>query len=168
MTAFDKFCSHLFLYCNQNGTGRCQVYYELYIDVFFCVNLSMDLLVLYIMKRRMKLPGSMLALVAASAYGAGIISCYLLFPSRGRPGMLALFWILAGAGMIRIAFGPSDVKNMAKRLILFYVVNLFLNGAANHFFFRSWKCRQAAVLHRLYVSDCKGSRLSVALAWEKR
>lgn len=110
------------------------MYYELYIDVFFCVNLSMDLLVLYIMKQWMKLPGSMLRLIAASAYGAGIITCYLLFPFRGRPGIQALFWILAGAGMIQIAFAPSDNKNRVKLFLVFYMVNLFLTGVANRFF----------------------------------
>lgn len=104
------------------------MHYELYIDIFFTVNMLMDFLVLFVVKMWLKLSASIFRLVVASLYGAAVICMYILSPWRGQFYLMILSWIAACLGMIQIAFKSASPKSRGKAMLAYYVVSIFFNG----------------------------------------
>ena len=89
--------------------------YVLYIDVFVLVNFCMDLGLLLIVRRILKVPGSAVRLASAALCGT-VMACAALF----LPGMV--LWLLASpAVMVMAAFRPPGIRELAKEgLILLF------------------------------------------------
>ncbi len=111
--------------------------YQLYIDEFFAVNFGMDLMLLYLLKRVLKLrtPGRRLLL---SALFGGLWACLaILFrlqagaylygaadrvPEAAVYGLRLFGWVLdtavPGLVMVRLAFAPSGPAQLARWFLL--------------------------------------------------
>ena len=127
--------------------------YELYIDVLFFVNFTMNLILLRLLagiaKRRAGW-GRLLAGAAAGAAGACAAVC------RG--------WYMAGflalpAVMVRIAFRPGDIREFLKETLCFLFAAVFLGGAMEFLYEHT---RFGVFLELALRQDAPGLRL---LGW---
>lgn len=142
------------------------MYYELYIDIFFAVNMMMDFLILFVVKKWLKLSGSLFRLALASMYGGAIVCFYILTPWRGKAFALLLFWIAACAGMIWIAFQGASMKSRWKAMLLFYALSIFFNGLFQRYLKNSNSFLRFGAIVILLILAAKG--IFFLLNWLKR
>lgn len=109
--------------------------YEVYIDVFFFVNMMLDLWILLIVKRLKHYKSTKLRLAAAAANSAFWLSAYLCMPWPKSYFFRGICYVFAYVGMAYIAFGvQGGVKHMQKalgllqRAVFLYAAGLFANG----------------------------------------
>lgn len=111
----------------------------LYLDMFFLVNLLMDLLLLHLVRLLLKLSAGRLRLAAAAGAGAACACILLLFQfwaelSPENPGALQrLFRILAGdvgipVLMLVTAFGRVPFRLLVRRLVLLWLAGAGMGG----------------------------------------
>lgn len=100
----------------------------LYLDVYFAVNMLMDFLLLYLVKRIWRLSASLLRLFAGAGAGA-FWSCAAIW-LYGLPPWIELFatWLAAGAFMVFVAFGRQEKKQFIRCLITLWLVSAAVGG----------------------------------------
>ncbi len=101
---------------------------EIYLDLYFLVNMSMDFFMLLILKRMMQSPAGWLRLLWGSGAGA-LASCMaVLWP--GIPWLLAfcLEILVPAALMIRIGFHPGSARSFLKYLLVLFLEAFLLGG----------------------------------------
>lgn len=118
------------------------MYYELYIDIFLCVNIFLDFIILSALKKILKLEGGLLRRIAASVLGSLLLCVYLLTDLRFlKFGYIFTYIIICGC-MILIAFKIVSFFALFKALVYFYAVSLCLNGIFNQLVCRISSFRQ--------------------------
>lgn len=160
--------------------------YELYIDVFFLLNLFMDVLLLFLMKLVLKCTATHFRLVMGAVFGAGAASILTILP--GIPAGLKLFagYGIISIGMIRLSFRQLKLTQACTAAVYLYGF-AFLLGGALHFlsaqfsFFRAdgigvlGICAAAVFTYGVF-SFCyqkrkrkkESSLVSVRLVWKDR
>lgn len=110
-----------------------------YLDMFFLVNILMDLLLLNLVKHLMTLTGGSGRIAAAAAVGA-VCSCLLLlirFEMLSLPRMIGtgikLLWMAAGdvgvpALMMLTAFGRAPLPLFIRRMAVFWMISAGMGG----------------------------------------
>lgn len=115
------------------------MFYEIYIDVFFFVNMMLDLWVLFIVKKLKHYKSTKLRMLAAAAGGALCFCVYLCVPGEKSMILRGVSYVIAYAGMAYIAFGnggkrAAGEKRLHKAVDLFrktgvlYGTGLLVNG----------------------------------------
>lgn len=99
----------------------------IYLDSYFFMNMLLNLMLLYLLRRIRKLPGRWVRLVPAAAFGA-LSACFLLI----YPMPYVLRWLLtypmAGGGMIFLAFGYHGCRAFLKNICWLTIVTIGLGG----------------------------------------
>lgn len=101
---------------------------EWYIDIFFLVNFSMDVLLVLLLGKIMKFPIKWPRLIAAG--GVGALAACLAVWFWYLPGILVWFVgiILPGGLMIWIAFRPGTVREFIKTVLVFFLEAFCIGG----------------------------------------
>jgi len=113
--------------------GRWSVHYELYIDVFFLVNVTMDYLLLAVIR---KLLGCRIShgRICLGALSGALLTCLIVaLPIPYTSVKFILFHGLANIVMIKAGLGIKGMRELGKALILLYVSG-FLTGGVFQFF----------------------------------
>lgn len=102
--------------------------YQIYIDLFFAMNLGMNLLILWLEKKLLQLQAKGFRIVLSSILGA-VWSCLgIICPDD----MLRWFGLLTiailGPVMVLIAFGRCKKKVCLCRVAGFYLITVVLGG----------------------------------------
>lgn len=107
--------------------------YEIYLDVVFCINFIMDLLVFWIAGRLARCKTTALRIALGSATAAALYCMLALFPTmRGYYNFFTTLAMLM-IGLL-IAFRPQKVAQMLK-LVLYANISAFAVGGAAFAFF---------------------------------
>lgn len=101
---------------------------EWYIDIFFLVNVSMDVLLLLLLGKLLKLPIRWIRLAAAGIIGA-LAACLAVWLWY-LPGILLWFLgiLVPGGLMVWIAFRPGTVRDFIKMVLVFFLEAFCIGG----------------------------------------
>lgn len=111
------------------------MYLELYIDIIFLVNFIMDMIILIILKKLLKLKSTVLRIICAGATG-GIGACIIAIANFNSIILkFILMYIVISSLMLIIAFTYRDFKNLLKSIFMLYVITFFLGGILNSLYY---------------------------------
>lgn len=102
--------------------------YELYIDIFFVVNFIMDLLLVLIVKKVLRLKSSMFRMTVAAALGAMGICIYILLPIRSFLFVELTWYVGMYVAMAFVGFGRQGRRAFVKCLIYMYGISYLMSG----------------------------------------
>lgn len=113
------------------------MYLEVYIDVIFIINFTMDLIVLLIVKNIVKFPTSKFRLCLGATIGA-LSACILSVLQNFNTIIQILFvYIFISYFMIAVTFHKQKIKARIKGVILLYISTFFLGGAMNSLYYNT-------------------------------
>lgn len=104
------------------------MYYEIYVDSLFFLNFIPDLMILLLMNKILKCTATHLSLMAAAAFGAGMVCVIMLMPLPWLFVKLILMYVFVTAGMLQIAFRFTSIKAMLRAQILLYGLTFVMGG----------------------------------------
>lgn len=102
--------------------------YHIYLDVYFFMNLGMNLLILWVEKQAFRLPAGRLRLILSSGAGAAWSCLGLLLPEYLLKWYGALTICLLGPVMVLTAFGRCPLRPFLKKLAGFYLITVLMAG----------------------------------------
>lgn len=105
--------------------------YVIYIDVFFCVNLVMDFLILKLVSLYIKPQTTYIRCILGAILGStfGVLS--LLISYENIIWHMLFSYIFIAVAMVVGTFGLGTRRELIKRCIVLYVVTIFLGGLIN-------------------------------------
>lgn len=110
--------------------GRQRLEVILYLDVFFLINLGMNVLLLWLTAKILHISVNRRRVAAAAFPGtlwACLAVCFLRTPFW-KWGRLLGTWVVVPAGMLRIAFGKKRSGELRKQLLVFWIVSAAAGG----------------------------------------
>lgn len=100
-----------------------------YLDIYFLVNFAMDMILLSMVRRILRLSGKRRRIVLSGACGA-LWACILLYlPILPFWLELTATWILGGAMMAILAFGRMRIPEFGKTMCTLWLVTVGTGGA---------------------------------------
>ena len=119
-------CAFCIMVCWEVGLGF--VTYTLYLDVYFLVNFAMDVLLLGLVGKILKISVRFRCLMASGAAGA-LWACMLVYLPV-LPGWLeaGITWILGGGLLIVLAFGRMEFPEFGKTVCTLWLVSAAAGG----------------------------------------
>lgn len=128
--------------------------YELYIDIFFVVNFIMDLLLVLIVKKVLRLKSSVLRMTVAAALGAVGICIFILLPVRNHLLVQLAWYVGMYVAMTFVGFGRQGRRAFIKCLIYMYGISYLISGiyvqCANRIRHFHLLCISAVGIYMLY------------------
>ncbi len=124
------------------------MFYEVYIDVFFFVNMMLDLWILFIVKKLKHYKSTNIRMLAAAAGGALCFSVYVCVPGEKSVLLRGICYMAAYAGMAYIAFGSwrkhregenrfQKAVELFRKIAVLYGTGLLVNGIFHYLAFRT-------------------------------
>lgn len=104
------------------------MYYELYIDVLFLVNFTMDYLLLLLVWKMLKCSATHLRICIAAAIGAIMTCIIVILPIPYAFLEFILFHVIVNTCMIRVGLKIKNIRSFFKALILLYIGAVFMGG----------------------------------------
>lgn len=101
---------------------------DLYIDVLMLVNFSWNLLILKLLKKIMKLPGSWLRLILSSLTGTLWTLATVCFPVLPMAVERAVTVFLVSLVMVAMAYRPGTCRLLVRELLGFYLAAATVGG----------------------------------------
>ncbi|MGN0405623.1 MAG: sigma-E processing peptidase SpoIIGA [Bariatricus sp.] len=101
--------------------------YEIYLDVFFLVNFSMDYLILLAVRRALKCTathGYVLLGAFTGAFAASAVICLPVHPAV----RILMMHLLVNSFMLLISLRPASVPEFLREWILLYMVSFLMGG----------------------------------------
>ncbi|MGN0391818.1 MAG: sigma-E processing peptidase SpoIIGA [Bariatricus sp.] len=101
--------------------------YEIYLDVFFLVNFSMDYLILLAVKRALKCTathGYVLLGAFAGAFSVSVLMCIPMYPAV----KILIMHLLVNSCMLIVSLRPACVLEFIREWILLYIVSFLMGG----------------------------------------
>ena len=105
--------------------------YGIYIDVFFCVNLVMDFLILKLVSLYIKPQTTYIRCVLGAALGSFLSVLSLLISYENIIWHMLFSYIFIAVAMVVGTFGLGKWQELIKRCIVLYVITIFLGGLIN-------------------------------------
>ena len=105
--------------------------YVIYIDVFFCVNLVMDFLILKLVSLYIKPQTTYIRCVLGAALGSFLSVLSLLISYENIIWHMLFSYIFIAVAMVVGTFGLGKWQELIKRCIVLYVITIFLGGLIN-------------------------------------
>ncbi len=113
------------------------LYLEIYVDVIFCINFIMDILLLLIVKKILKCKSSVIRLIGGAAIGALSACIFAVVPElNGFVRFLAAYVIICFA-MILVSFGFQSPAATIKAVVILYITTFFLGGVINSLYYHT-------------------------------
>ena len=104
------------------------MYYELYIDVYFLINLVMDYLLLLLVRSILKGSATHLRMLLGGLFGAAGACGLLFLPASFLMGKVILTYGILPVCMVKIGLQLKGKKQMVKGTALFYLVSFLTGG----------------------------------------
>lgn len=108
------------------------MHYELYIDVFFLENFTMDFILLAILNKVLGCSVIYRRIILGAGLGAGLTCLLVVVPITYAPVKIILFHSIPSIAMVRIGLGTGSVPAFIRAWILLYVCG-FLTGGVFQF-----------------------------------
>ena len=109
------------------------MYYELYVDVFFMVNFTMDAILLSLLKKALVCPVGYGRVVAGAAVGA-LLTCITIFIFRKTPALrFVVFHGVINVVMIKTGLGLKWGRELFRGWIILYIESFLLGGVFQFF-----------------------------------
>ncbi|MEE0687108.1 MAG: sigma-E processing peptidase SpoIIGA [Lachnospiraceae bacterium] len=105
--------------------------YVIYIDVFFCVNLVMDFLILKLVSLYIKPQTTYIRCILGAILGSAFGVLSLLISYENIIWHMLFSYIFIAVAMVVGTFGLGTRRELIKRCIVLYVVTIFLGGLIN-------------------------------------
>lgn len=104
------------------------MYYELYIDMFFVVNFTMDMLLLLLLKKAMASPAGYKRLMAGAALGA-VLTCIAVVMLKKRSLLeFIVFHGVINVSMIKAGLGLKWGRELLRGWVVLYIESFLLGG----------------------------------------
>lgn len=105
----------------------------LYLDVFFLTNLGMNILLLWVTAKVLRIPVHGKRLAAAAVLGAGgacvqAVMRYVWLPEVLGGLELLAGWVLLPAAMLSVAFRPRRLPEWGRQLVVLWIVSAAAGG----------------------------------------
>lgn len=111
------------------------MYLEIYIDVLFLVNFSMDIILLIILKKVRKLSSTTIRIILGGIVG-GINGCIIgLLPNLPVVIKFIFIYIFTTYLMVRIAYQFINYKELIKNIVMLFIITFFLGGLLNSLYY---------------------------------
>lgn len=120
-------------FMNTRRERRWNVYYTVYIDILFMVNLMMDYLLLCIVKKITKCETSFWRLLLASTVGSFLMCVIIVIPLPYTSIKILLFHIVINTIMIKLGFRISNKVEFIKCFLFLYIGAFLLGGVFQYF-----------------------------------
>ena len=104
------------------------MYYELYVDVLFLVNFSMDYLLLLLVKKMLKCSATHGRLFLGAIAGALLTCVIVILPIPYTLIKLVLFHMLVNTCMIRVGLKIKNIRTFIKAMFLLYIGAFLMGG----------------------------------------
>ncbi len=104
------------------------MYYELYVDVLFLVNFTMDYLLLLFLKKIFSCTATYGNICLGALIGSGLTCLVIVLPIPYAFIKLILFHVFVNGFMIRIGLKIKNTKNFIKAYFLLYIGAFLLGG----------------------------------------
>ena len=125
-------------------------YVILYLDVFFFINFIMNILILFLMKKILKLHAGIFRILMGSMTGTIIMLAVFFNTMLAEWEKAVVYYILLSLLMIRIVFGKASIQAIIARSCCMYVLAFFVGGVGN---FLSYQIRQGKRTHQYLKAD---------------
>ena len=136
---------------------------KIYLDLFFLINVEMDLLLLMILYRIKRQPIRWKRILLSAVTG-GLFSLFFLLSGVHRYPFLSFPFYLIGSGLIvRLAWGRTDWRTWIKNFIVFYAMAFLLSGLLVHI--QNVFQKQGSVLFLMSVTILALSGIHHLLPW---
>lgn len=109
------------------------MYYELYIDVLFLVNFTMDYLLLLTVRRILKCTATHFSVFKGAVLGALFTCAAICIPGRNLWMKFILFHIVTNTIMIRTGLKIKERKKFLQAFFAMYISGFFLGGVMQQF-----------------------------------
>lgn len=113
------------------------MYLELYPDIIFILNFSIDFILLFLLKLINKKSSKIRRLIIGAACGALFAVVLSVFPWINIVIRFLIMNIIASAIMILIAFGKMKKTDLLKQIIVLYLITFFVGGLINSVYYHT-------------------------------
>ena len=104
------------------------MYYELYLDVFFLINLWMDYLILRLINRLQKRTPGRIRCFLGGTIGAFGVCLLLILPGRKTFAILLPAHMVTSTLMVKIGCKIKDIRSLIRCVITLYLVSFLWGG----------------------------------------
>lgn len=109
------------------------MYYELYVDVFFAVNFTMDAILLILLKKALACPAGYGRVMAGAALGAAL-TCIAIMIFRKTPVLrFVVFHGVINVAMMKAGLGIKWGRELFRGWVLLYIESFLLGGVFQFF-----------------------------------
>lgn len=104
------------------------MYYEVYIDVIFVVNMIMNILLLWIVRKILRCRSSNLRLISGSIAGSLCVCFLIFFPAMNPLVSFCVKYVLISFLMVRIGLNIKEIRELLKSMIALYMITFLFGG----------------------------------------
>lgn len=104
------------------------MYYELYVDVLFLINFTMDYLLLLLVRRMLSCNATHRNVFLGAIVGAFLTCVVVIIPIPYAFLEFILFHVLVNTCMIRVGLKIKTMRSFLKAMILLYIGAFFMGG----------------------------------------
>lgn len=111
------------------GYRGCFVYYEIFIDVFFLINMVLDYFLLRIVNRLLKCSATHLRSLLGSVLGALGVCLIIIWPARSTILNTILVHVVINTFMVKFGCKIKDWRMLIRGILLLYAASFLCGGA---------------------------------------
>ena len=111
------------------------MYLEVYPDIIFILNLFIDFILLFLLKKVNRKKSKFIRLIGAAAAGSIFAVLVSIYPFLNIIVRFLIMNILAAIIMVRIAFGQMKLPELIKQVVVLYLITFFAGGMLNSLYY---------------------------------
>ena len=104
------------------------MYYELYVDVFFLVNFTMDTILLALLKKALTCPVRYGRIIAGGVLGAALTCVVVIWPCKTSWAKFIVFHGVINVLMLRTGLGLKWGRELFRGWVILYIESFLLGG----------------------------------------
>ena len=124
------------------------MYYELYVDVFFLINFTMDTILLALLKKALACPVRYGRIIAGGVLGAVLTCVVVIWPCKTTWAKFIVFHGVINVLMLRTGLGLKWGRELFRGWVILYIESFLLGGVLQ---FAGQYLRQGSVFFALAV-----------------
>lgn len=113
------------------------MYLEVYPDIVFLINFTVDLLLVFILKKVSRKSSSLLRMSLAAAIGAGFAVALSIYPWLNYFIKFIVIYVAASLLMILAAFGKLKKAELFKQWVVLNLITYFFGGFMNTIYYHT-------------------------------
>ena len=104
------------------------MYYELYVDVFFLMNFTMDTILLALLKKALACPVRYGRIIAGGVLGAVLTCVVVIWPCKTTWAKFIVFHGVINVLMLRTGLGLKWGRELFRGWVILYIESFLLGG----------------------------------------